>query len=143
MAHTNVLLIRRKGSILDKILAGIAKRDTVDTSHYLFIPGKFVFGPFVSSKKGFQVYSHMIYDEGFKSILKIVFEYADSTEDLKKYQKAIDSGTWEVVRSAHIPEGELESIIDKAKAYFQAREAAKQTKSKLTEEAGSIIKYFD
>lgn len=141
MTEPNCLLIRRKGSVSDKIKAYLTDRDPADACHYLFVPKKFVLGPFVKHKGGFKIYEYSVHHYGF--------EYTDSAKDLEEYQKAISDGAWKVVKSVCVPESELEFIISQTKSHSQACEALKQSKiiarnteSTLKEKINLVIEHF-
>ena len=123
MANSNGLLVKPKVDKWTELRAYLAHEfDVFDVNHQIYVPEKFLLGHFKERKDGFILSPGEIF-------------YRDSTEDLQQYQRGIDEGKLEVVRSLLLPDSALELIASKGGEYINSRK-------QIADQVKSVDQYF-
>ena len=107
MADSNAFLVKPKENIWS-IIQKHFNFDSPGVSHQIYAPGKFILGHFKEEKDDFILSPGGIF-------------YRDSPEDLQKYQRGIDEGKLETVKSLLLPDSVLELIVEQGNVYLNAR----------------------
>tara|TARA_Y100000310_G_C20466280_1_gene707802 strand:- start:435 stop:803 length:369 start_codon:yes stop_codon:yes gene_type:complete len=121
MAEPNALLVRPNLSAWSQIRAYFANI-LFSPSHQIYVPEDFILGHFKEKREGFVLSPGGIF-------------YRDSDEDLQRYQRNIDEGKLEVVKSLLLPDSALEAIAEKGRAYIDARK-------QIAERVRPVDQYF-
>ena len=123
MAESNALLVKPKLSTWNKVRIHLASQyELLDLDHQIYVPKHFVLGHFKEKKDGFILSQGGIF-------------YRDSTEALQQYQKNIDDGKLEIVKSLLIPDSVLESIANQGELYLD-------TRKQIADQIKSVDNYF-
>ena len=99
-------------------------KDILAPRHKLFVPGQFILGDYKKISDDFKLLV-MIWTENDK------IRYEDNQKGLDRYQKAVNEGKVEVVKTLDISQGDLESMAELARSHVESRERFFETGDKL------------
>lgn len=130
MIKPNVYFVNKKISLILKVLGYMGDNaDVKDPDVKMYVPGKFVLGPFKKRSVGL--------------ILQVErLTYDSSAETLDKYQEAFKKEELEVVKSGNMPESELERFAEQAREHAKTRKIYYQSKEDKHKSMDVMMEYL-